>query len=101
MEPVFEVNTGSLDVFLRQYLSESLDERGQKASAYYKLRDELICKKELPVRIGSTVKISLSDEGRNLSGRVLIHSYSYTVEQYDSISIKLVLTNFNVSCQNA
>jgi hypothetical protein len=96
MEEVFEVNTESLLNFLKTYLTNPPDERDSRISDYYRLKDELICKKTLPVKFGGLVKISLLDSN-NSSGRKLIHNYTYAVHAYDSISVSLILTNFNVS----
>lgn len=101
MEQEFEVNTESLINFLKTYLTNPPDERDMRTCDYHRLKDELICKKELPISIGGIVKISLLDNGNNPSGRFLIHNYEYTVHPYDSISVSLILSNFHVSASQA
>mgnify|MGYP001197166135 CR=1 FL=1 len=62
--------------------------------SYNLIRDEMFFKKH-SLAIGQTVKIELSDHSQ-MSQKKLKNIYTYKAEQYDDVSIKMVLEHFAI-----
>ena len=70
-------------------------ERG--VSAYHLMRDTLLFKKE-NFKKGEIVKIELYDQSLG-SQKKLVNHYTYKIEPYDDISVRLILQDFKITNQ--
>lgn len=87
------IKTESIDRFFKEYGNISLNE---VRSIYYLMQDAIIIKKLDKLNIGDQVEFHISD--KSLEGRFNIeHVYLYDVYEYDDLSYKLVLRDFNVT----
>jgi len=67
----------------------------KELNPYCFMRDELFFKKNCDIKVGEIVRMELSDTSR-LSKKELINVYLYKAEEYDDVSIKLILIDFKV-----
>lgn len=87
------IKTESIDRFFKEYGNISLNE---VRSIYHLMQDEIIIKKLDELSIGDQVEFHLS--GKSFDNRFNIeHVYLYEVYEYDDLSYKLVLKDFNVT----
>ena len=93
------VKDGSVLSFLKENLTNQLDlDRNDcnPSSPYHSMRDELLFVKDLNIKVGESISIELFDIARG-SGRELVNTYIYQAEEYDDVSIKMVLKDFKVT----
>lgn len=103
----FKVNEQSLQEFADKWFVKNIDSRNrgetigrrneQSINPYYIIgKDELYIKKEFieVCENDPMITFTLSDETRR--GVALIHTYQYSVEQYDNVSLILKLVAFKV-----
>ncbi|MBC8618936.1 hypothetical protein H8788_14415 [Parabacteroides faecis] len=86
------VKTESIERFFKEFGS------GQSEiarSMYHFMQDEVVIKKPDDLGIGDMVVFHIA--GKSLEGRFAIeHVYEYSVYEYDDLSYRLVLKDFNV-----
>lgn len=91
------------DKSLYYFFSENLigfrqDERHQMRedeNPYYFMKDEIFIKKTGGLKLGESIRFELSDKSAN-SKKELKNTYIYTVESYDDLAVKLVLSDFKI-----
>lgn len=70
-------------------------DHGRDVSAYHLMGDEMYFKKDCGIVAGEVIKIELFDRSR-MSEKELKNIYTYKAEQYDDVSIKMVLQDFKI-----
>jgi len=65
------------------------------SSPYYLMKDEMLFKIDCGIKVGQSVEIELFDR-TNGSNKELKNIYTYIVEYYDDVAIKLRLINFEI-----
>lgn len=64
-------------------------------SCYHLMRDELHFKKTDALKVGDTVQFELKDQSSG-SRKELTNIYLYEVTEYDDVSVKLLLKEFQI-----
>lgn len=64
-------------------------------SPYYLMKDEIILKKSSGIQHGQQVIFQLSDQSA-ASRKPLTNTYTYNVEGYDDVSLRLTLIDFKI-----
>lgn len=79
---------------------KEFDERHHDRTPHNLMRDEIVIPKDrVELTPSSKVIIKLSDEARERRSK-LTNTYVYSVDEYDSISFKLTLIDFEVEHSN-
>lgn len=87
------IKTESIDRFFNEFGTLAQEIR---RSMYHLMQDEIIIKQPGNISIGNNIEFHL--EGKGNEGRFNIeHVYLYEVYEYDDLSYKLVLKDFNVT----
>lgn len=99
---VFEVKEESINLFFEEHLvidknhrSISIDDI-RKTNPYLFFKHELMLKKSSGFRIGENIVFELKNKAQ-YSTAVLTHTYTYIVNHYDDICIKMELVDFKVT----
>jgi hypothetical protein len=99
----FNVKDKSALIFFREHGVDKEHPRGMigsdEMSAYYFMKDEIYLKKAAWIEVGTTVVFDLTDMSLG-SRRELTNVYTYKVEAYDDVCVKLVLENFDVKAKS-
>lgn len=95
MKKELNVKNQSVNEFFKEYLRNYKPEN-YNGSVYHLMQDELFFKKGLELVKGDIVEIDLFDTAERSNKRLTNH-YKYEVQNYDDISIKLVLIDFNIT----
>jgi len=99
MEQTFNVKEASIHEFFKEHLIgyEASDRNmGPRVnSAYHYMRDNVQVRTG-SFNIGDHVKFELFDRAEG-SGRMLVNTYLYMVQAFDSVSDMLVLIDFEVA----
>lgn len=88
----FNVKDKSLHTFFGITKEEGMR---REISPYHLLRNEIILPKKPELPEGTEILFELEDESKQ-SLTSLLNYYTYLVEKYDDVSVKLVLINFYV-----
>ena len=105
MEVRLTIRDKSVLMFLRSMLVDvktndrHLNAHPDEISAYHLMKDEMFFKKDNGIEIGELLKIELFDRAR-MSESALINHYTYRAEEYDDLSIKMVLIDFKAENTN-
>lgn len=91
----------SVESFLKERLVNYVNDRDRHcdSSAYGLMSNEMIFKRGAGVDVESEIVFELYDVSRG-SGRELINEYTYTVSEYDSVSVRLTLKHFSVKAKS-
>lgn len=101
MKVDLNVKDKSVQTFLEErLLGYKADERNdmrrmEETSPYHLMRNEMFFKKDCGIDVGQIVTIELFDKAR-MSGVDLKNIYTYKVEEYDDVAVKMVLNDFAV-----
>ena len=90
----FNVKEGSIKEFFKSE-SDQYFQRGENFNSYYLLKDVIHIPKHKLQEGVNCVNFQLNDFARG-SGKSLVNTYSYSVEDYDSVSYELVPRKFDV-----
>ena len=100
MKANFNVKNDSVQKFFEENLlnAETMTSNRNDCStqsAYYRMKNEFLFKKNCKFAIGEKIQIQLFDVAEK-SRKVLINKYIYEIEPYDDVAVKIVLKDFDV-----
>ena len=98
MKVKLNVKDKSVNTFLEERLlgfRSSDSQRMGEPNPYSMMKDEMFFKKCCDIEVGDIIKIDLFDRSE-FSRKELVNKYTYKAEEYDDISIKMVLSDFEV-----
>lgn len=103
MEPIiFNVKDKSANTFFAEHavVNDKYDRQnvrnGDDLNPYYFMKDEIILKQSPAIMPGQKVVFHLADYGAG-SRRPMTNIYTYDVEKYDDLSVRLKLADFKIT----
>jgi len=99
MENLILVKKDSVKKFFKENVigCEGLDLENQSHhndSLYYLFKDELLIKKDV-IKVAGSVHFELRGQSVHHSMR-LLNKYTYSIERYDDVTSKMILTGFDI-----